>query len=467
MRETVTDIKAEIVADEAKRPNQPREARDAGQIRDESISAPAAPEKRGEFNVDVAYNTAGFLEFLNNHPDSKSLDMSDAAMVEKRFEAFNAAPEAAEKLQKVFAEHLKKEIGLDVPEEKMKAVIKRMEKFAVEDPDGFMAYKSRLDSFEPLKDRIAGQEAHLKELGDASELEQGLENLKDKQERIASISAHAGRFGRLRLWKTMIVNRLPRFDTLLFPEISVDQADELQERLAESNQAETKIDTIKGLEKEHGGITLFEGELSGVSAEVDSSIEGIEKTLAKIESMEKHLETSKKLYGDIRTELVSSLSDYKQITEFVQNTVKDTLESVFVTGDMSHLERLQDTFLRLQGTSARTETGIDYLGGMDVEAFGKQLNEAVEAKAFEEIQKAVNEVKPGNNHLYSVEKAIEGWLIRQQIGTKKGEEARSFVRAAIEKLSKDPDAGSLSQTKRWILARILTKLSKNAYADRH
>ncbi|GEM_PF-3128807 len=421
----------------------------------ENIGQAETPIQKG-FDVDAAMNTDGFLEFMAKHPEAGSLDMEDTAALEQRFEAFKVKDEVTTGMKGVIAEQVKKESGIAITDEAMAEVVTKMETLAVTEPGKFLEMKTKLEGFKTLPTEIAGIEGKLATLGNSTELEGDLEKLQTKQEKLSSIADHAGRWGRMKLWTAMIKNKLPEFGTIFESPASIKQS--LAERAPDSIEAAEKIKTIAELEAEKGGVTLFKSDMDKVSKETDASIASIEQTLGQISDLSTVKAEAEKHFGAVRSELLGGIGDFKTITGMLQAEVKRALEETVAKGDMAALENALAAYEHYKNLPK--ETGVDYLGTVDKDKLEKDLDKAIQDEAFEEMLDAVMNSKLGANALGNLEKTLEGWIKREKIGTKKGDEARQFIRKALEDIRDGLNNGQGDFARKHMVSRILIKLTK-------
>lgn len=417
-----------------------------------------AAAKKAGFDVDAAMNTDGFLEFMAKHPDAGNLDMEDTEALSRRFEAFKVKDAVTEEMKRFTAENIKRETGMNIPDSVMTGVGTKMELMAVTDPDRFLAIKQMLESTKSLPMEIANLEGKLKELGNEQELTGNLETLQVRKEKIALVAEHAGRWGRMKLWTTMIANRLPEFAAVFDSAARIKES--MAERAPKAEEAAEKVKNIAELEAEKGGLTLFGPEMGEVSEATDSAIASIELALSQIKDAKELKSSGEQLYGTLRGTLLGGIADFGEIQKFIQAEAKRILQETVVKGDVTSLEQALAVYEDLNRASAATETGIDYLAAVNKENFEQHVDRAIQRRAFEELMQSVTKTKLGGNALGNLEKTLDGWLKREKIGTKKGDEARQFIRKALEEVRDGLSSDQGDLARKMMLSRILIKIKR-------
>jgi hypothetical protein len=408
------------------------------------------------FDAVEAMNTAGFVEFLAKFKDSETFDTEDKETIKVRFEAFKTKREASSKLSSVFKAELGNQ-GLDVEfkdAELAPHIGERMEAMAHENPEKVNEIFAAVTEYESLLMQIMAAKKRVTEMAQKGNLETSLEALKEKQRVLETASE-----------SNLLTPLFAKYESFAF-RVSVDFA---RDWLAK-NTGEPPVSSRAKMEafvKERGNerrlndariavVRDYAIELSGtaIEAALEKTKKEIEDMSTQIESLnrlEKEFGGAQKRFLEIRELLLAGIGTNDALKEIAKKKVKDRL-AVLMNSDP---EKAQDLFENVLKVDNNNAFGIDYLDGKQAE-MQKEIEKRIDERVSADMKSVVEKTPFGTKAYDKLAKSLEGFLKKNKLGTKEGDEARSFVLDTLKTIAKDimPKDKARGLLIRFMLARL-------------
>lgn len=361
--------------------------------RNESSSREAESQEQA-FDLDKAFNNTKFLEFLGKYPDSDTFDTSEANIkeVETRFKAFERTENVSRGMKHLYKEKVSREIGVNLDDKELAGVDTYIESESINNPAEIERMSNELGEYNTLQQEIPQKERELMELGGREELDK----IRDALKKVKDTKGFK--------------KNLPLLGKFF--------------RSKGENEARKKL-------KDEYGMKI--GEVEGQMSKIDSFKEA-----------EKRFEELKgKFLVDVApsTEIINTARDKAQ---------KALREMAKPDKGLKDLEKAQTYYEKLKNTDT-----VNYLEGIEESKFQSELDTAIDGKVYDEVKNAVEKCNLGPSPLNNMERALQTFLARTEVGSKKQQDAKDFVRKTI----RDLEPTLTDKSKKMILKRILVKFT--------
>jgi|GEM_PF-4405335 len=452
-------------------------------------------EKTG-FDVKKALDTAGFVEFLAAHPDMKENHMSDAGLLEKKFETFNLKEGVKKDMEKLFSEQIKTEIGIDLNTEEQGLIGKHLENIAITEPETLKELSEKLREMNKLPTQIAQKEAELADLCKGRNLEESLKNLTSFKDDLNLANQYVGPAGSVKsfLKGTALTFRGIKYvldkraekepytrnvsltgfgnDTIkIEPKQMMTEAYAAYKRDVE--QHKSIKDAVERVKTEYGVTSKIssKGDINGLLSGLAPRLDELNNTIANVREAEQKRDESKKSFEAVRKELLADVSCVKGLEEAIQSHVKQQMKAL--VGDLEDgkvgprtiqsLDIAQEMLEKFTDFQKKSDTGLHPLEGANMDGSLQEfIDKGLEELVTTQINEKVADAKLGDNAFTKLKDSLKPFLEREKIGSQEGDAARDVIAKALKEaitgLSDKKDAES--RAKILLLSRIVTDLHK-------
>lgn len=370
----------------------------------------------GAFDIDRALNTSRFAEFLGKFRDHSSLDFSDnspdAETIKERFEAFTLQEKVAKEYKKLYSDIINRDIGVRLPETEFSCIDDFFETQAVENPGSISEFHEEIQEFQRLPQDIAFAEKTLRDLG-------GSDNIKTERDAIDD-----------KLRKAQ------------------DERDDEEGKDVEGKRRGRK----QRREAKAARLASIQQEIDRLQSKSISYTEKIES----LDAANKAKEDIGRQADELRLKIFEDFAPAKEILEKAKAAAskkyEDMSNKASASSDLKLYEQQQAYFDKVTGAKEL----FDYTE--DWNLFEKQglLDERIQWIINLDIIAAIREFQlGGSSPLASLEQKLDSYLKKEQIGSRKGEDAREFI---LQTLQERAQAES-EPAKLILLNRIIAKFA--------
>ncbi len=415
------------------------------------------------FDAKKAMNTKGFPEFLGMHPDAKTFDSTDFAALKERFEIFTVKETVKREVKSIFIKNIQQEMGFRLSPEDLAAADAHFDTLAIESPEEIHALRERIQEFRELPKDINELESQLAALGGGAELPARLDQLKAERASLDKAKGAVGFLGKTKMWTKVLGSAIGVASSFIVSPISGKAEGLLHDMIDITGGTIDKISAARRLEKEHKakGEKLDRKKFNGISNRVDEQMKTVTETIAAIQTRNQVRAIALEMYSNARAEIMGSISGIAEIAEAVQARAQEHMEELAGRNSLRAFEEMQRRYADWVNISESPNGGINVVEGQDIEATRNSINANIENKAGEEIINAVFNCKLGANSLNKLEQSLKGYIDRERIGSREGDEVRTFVREALEEAVDGLPDDTDGNAKRMLVSHILITLNNS------
>lgn len=350
-------------------------------IRDR-LTGPSEQENEAASNqkqFESALNDTKFMDEMETHPnlDIADLDPSNPDDVEKLlgvYESYKVKAKTSADLKALYRKQIKEDIGIDIPAADMDFVDTYLNQEFLDNPEAIAELAEQVAEFNASQKEIDAQERVLRNLGG------DLEALKEKEEAMAEAQATSG-----------------FMKTLWNPK----------------RAKEAKA----GLDKHGVKVGQLEKELDKIRTKID-----------KGETATEQLEALREEFAETRKRVLKELGPIAELTAMARTKAQERMDALTdpAIEDSTRLDTARSFFDKLEGSEYDKETSIDYYDDhADFETRKQAVDSRVEVAVRKEIKNAVDGL--ASKTLKEMQRVLGKFFEKNQIGSKRGQEARDFV----------------------------------------
>ncbi len=415
------------------------------------------------FDAKKAMNTEGFPQFLGKHPDAKTFDSTDMEALKERFEIFTAKETVKREVKSIFIKNIQEEMGFRLSREDLAAADAHFDTLAIESPEEIYTLRERIREFRELPKDINELEGQLAALGGGAELPAKLEGLKAERASLDKAKGAFGFLGKTKMWTKVLGSAIGVASSFIVSPISGKAEGILHDMIDVTGGTIEKISAARRLQKEHKakGEKLDKKKFNGISNRVDEQMKAVAETIAAINMRNQVRAVALEMYGNARAEIMGSISGIAEIAEAVQSRAEQHMNELSGKNSLKALEEMQRRYAEWVDMAESPDAAISVVEGHDIEAIKKNMDERIEKKAGEEIVNAVLTCKLGANTLDRLEQSLKGYVDRERIGSREGDEVRAFVQDALEKAVDGLPDTTEGNAKRMLVSHILITLNNS------
>lgn len=417
-------------------------------------------KQKEPFDMDKALDTAGFAEFMAK----KETNQDNPESVEADFELFNNVKVVKEGLKKLYGEQISKDFGIRLDASDMNLIDAYLEDQAINSPEGILNLKKKLDIFREIPGQIKQLEDQLGSLGEVEDLSKSKDGLleeKDKLDRTRKYSGFGGTGKYYFAFLKSTLNGMAHLGEAIAVAVNPDHPTsqeyrEYTEELREMVKDREAVKEVSG-RREAVGTRKIDSLLDGVNSKIDE-INGV---LENINNAEELKTTALEMFTKARKELLGGVSEIGELKEKIQKKAMEELRALHNDGGaIEGSEKAQERFEHLRQASVNSELGIYIFEGKDETEIQKQIDEAIDKAVSEAIANAVNQTQftGKDGDFTKLEKALSNLTSKEKIGSREGDEARSFMIKTLEDVAGIQEATVEGKVKRIMLNRIINKL---------
>ncbi len=411
-----------------------------------------------KMTIDRAMNAKGFAEFLADHPDADSFDMSNEEEVGKRFEVFKMVEEVGKEMKEIYAGHIQKEMGIRLERDDLFCIDDYLDTLAIENPEELKEMQGKFAAFKALPQEINKFERELSRLGVAPALSTQLDTMREDWQNLQKVKGDISDVGKTKLAFETVFTFAKSMPMLLEILPGVNMSREYKAEVIHDRQRVTgRWDALKAVKEKFG--ELEPEDVAKKMAGLEEQITTIENTLASIDELEQFKSLSEQMFGDVKKKVLGGITEIAGLSEAIQRKAQDQLVGLTNKGTFAALTQAQKRFDTLKAAAESNEEGINPIGSIDEEGFQRSVDEALKVKASNEIMSIVMRTKMGDNALTRLEKALGPFLKNDKIGSKEGDEAKKFIVGALNEVAENLDTSNESRAKRLMISRIIFKIN--------
>lgn len=375
------------------------------------MATPENPADKPAFDIDKAYNTKGFVEFMALHPDAKSMDSNDAAAIEQRMKVFEMQAAAAKGVFEALDGHVKRELGIEIDP---KAAREEIQEYilgrAVEDPAEVAKIQEAIVETAALKGQIAQLQAELGRAGRSA----------DHQVKLGEESARLADLEKAQKASQFVGSAVHTWNRIK----------SIFNKNGESAQAYAEVEAAKQrVEALHGRLDRSKRET--LLADTAKRVEEINKQLADSKDLEDGLARANIAFEQLRGEILSSVKDSEFYADSLQTAVANRFRSTKVNSKSS-LSDLLDAQADLEKIVDNNATGVDLFDGVAPDEIQANIDKLVERKVAEMAKDSLKKFEvTGGRALDRLRKDLEQLIKADKLGSKEAAEAKALVKEAL------------------------------------
>jgi hypothetical protein len=385
-----------------------------------------APEKP-VFDSAEAFNTKGFAEFLAQHDDAESFDLDDADAIEARYKTYKNKEKAADGMVKFISTELKDQgLGIKFDDPELIGHIKeQMHSMALENPEKMGEIFEAVTEFDRLGKEIAQVEAKISELGEKGKIEETLAELEKKEGVLDKASDEVS-------WDSRFVTNLYAFFG------SEDGIARKGARVATQQEYGIKLDTEA---------------ISSELYETRQRIADMKKAITSLDQLEAFSVGAKERNAELEGILGAAFGANEAIHKMAREKVDKKLGEL-MKSKPDEAQKFLDTLRSVNGEGA---LAIDYF---DVKGKEKDLQQRIDARIEQQIlldmQSVIEKTPLGDKSYDKLTKSLKAFVDRQEVGSKKGDDARRFVLKSLEEVAQQvaPKDKARSLLVRFMISKI-------------
>jgi len=375
-------------------------------------------DQENKFNLYAKLNDKAFVEHLSKYPDELEPNEANEDLFEARYEALKYKNEASKELKKIYKEVITQETGIKLEESDLKCIDTFLEKAAIEDPEAIKDFLDSSKNYRATLVEISRLEKRFEDFKSKSDLEKKRDVLE-----VAKGSAKEGVWD-VRKWK----------------------ASPLLGWYFRSDDDKAAISKAKDVY----GISLGQ-----VVSEYQETVAQL-KTLEELEQLKKE---SSDRFRVLQSALFDEFPPAKKLLKIVQDKAKNLFTEYEKTGEIPALVEIEKRYATFEKTR---ETGslsaFDYMEGFDASQFEKDLSKRFETSLCTDMEKAVKDFSLTGTPLSTMESVLKKFIDKSEIGSKKDEESKDFLKESLERIIEDK---GLSKEKRLLLRAVMARNFKS------
>jgi hypothetical protein len=372
-------------------------------------------EKKPAFDIDKALNNHRFVDFIAHHPDSESLPMDETSgpELERLFTTFESKEIVGKKMKELFRDEIRKNLGVELGAADLQSIDTYLESQAIEDPELMRELLVKVQEYPKMSERIKDKERVLATAA-------GRGNLDDKK-------------------------------------ILLDWAADFKGGMGKTRAILTHIPLIKGFALGKEGRDIKDR----LASEYKLKLSQVPKEITKIEDAERALQTVREEARRMRELVFNDSEQVQAIFEMARKKAMDLMVDISAglsrsTATIADVKKAEQFFKKISETAA--EDIFDPTGdiGQSRELLRNSFDTVLENNVRDDIMEAVRKpLRAGSAPLTALDRNLKSILSKQEIGSKKGDEAKTFIRETLEEARQQ--LGSGETAKKILLRRILAQ----------
>lgn len=433
---------------------------------DGNTEARTANEEK--FDIDEAFRTKGFTEFLAKFPDAENFNVNDPEKVQDRFLAFAEKEKVKTDLKDLFRNQIKKEMGLELSDADLALIDRDLEKNATK-PGYIIDLRTQIDSFKSIPLEIQQFEKELADLGKKEEFLAEQDRLGIKRAQLETAKDYLGFMGGIALRVEVLdyyAKAIPNALTKVFDFIGGINGEPIfnSEDVSldtEKQKIDERFSALEYVKNRFGNINKNKAGLLIDSTETD--IENVKNAIGMINTKEEQITKSKQLFDRLKKDLFGKVTAISSLREIIQDKVKNQFYALTHELDqevpvLSDLKRAKDLFTDLKERFKSSETGVNPLGNIDERGFIKAIDGDMEIAISDMI-----EDKLSSAHGFGeLESALGSILGAKEVGFKKDNDVKEVIVRTLENV-RDGLSGNDRVVKKLLLSRIIGKVKSDKY----